>query len=118
MAVISWTKVAGDDRNFRVIKWSGLNANDVGQGYNIAEYPDATIQVEGDTLTSGITIEGSIDPSDSASYRTLSDPQGNALDTITTAKIESVLEHVYWIRPTAGASVVNATIYLMIGTVR
>ena len=116
MAVVPWTKMAEDGRNWKLIQWTGLNGSDTGQPFVVVEYNDKTVQLTG-TLTTGITIEGAMDP-DSPTYHTLNDPQGNALSAITTAKIENVLEHVYALRPNCGASVSGATVYLLLASVR
>lgn len=118
MAIRDWTKVAEDGRNYKIIKWTNLGASDEGKPFNVSEYSDKTIHVEGSDLTSGITIQGSCDPDDAATYRTLNDPQGNPLSAITTAKIENVLEHVHFLKPVAGASVSGGTVYLMLASTR
>lgn len=117
MAVIAWTVESYDGRNYKIVKWTALGASDTGQPYNCSEYSDKTVQIEGSDLTSGITVQGTLDPAESA-YRTLNDPQGNALSAITTAKIENVLEHCHWIRPSCGASVSGGTMFLLLASMR
>lgn len=119
MAVVNWSKVAGDGRNYLLIKWDALGASDTGQPFVCAEYSDKSVQIEGADLTSGITIQGSLDSDPStATYRTLNDPQGNALSAITTAKIENILEHCMLIRPSCGASVSGGTVWLLMASMR
>lgn len=118
MAIRDWQKVAEDGRNYKIIKWANLGASDEGRPFNVSEYSDKTVHIEATVLTSGITIQGSIDPDNAATYRTLSDPQGNALSAITTQTIENILEHTYWLKPVAGASVSGGTVYLMLASTR
>ena len=117
MAVVRWTVVSSDGRNYKLIKWDALGASDTGQPFNVSEYSDKTVQVEGSDLTSGITIQGTLDP-DESNYRTLNDPQGTALSAITTQKIENILEHCHWLRPSCGASVSGGTVFLLLANMR
>src|SRR3990167_379054 len=83
-----------------------------------AAYPDKTVQLLG-TFGGNLLIEGSMDLDEStAVYATLADPQGNALSGISAAKIENVLEHVYLLRPSAGASVSDVDVWLLLSNVR
>ena len=129
MAVIPWTTIQTplDGRNLKLIRWVALNANDTGQPFVVGGFSDKTIQIDGATLGSGITIQGSIDPSEltspdggvvGAGWDTVNDPQGNALAGITTEKVETVLEHIYLLRPNCAAGVTSATVFLLLGSVR
>ena len=119
MAVVPWVVVSTphDGVNVKLVKWAALGASDTGQPFNVAAYSDKSIQVEGDTLTSGVTIQGSLDP-DASAYRTLNDPQGTALAAIATASIKNILEHCYLVRPSGGASVANVTVWLLLASTR
>ena len=119
MAVVPWVVVSTphDGVNVKLVKWAALGVSDTGQPFNVAAYTDKTVQVEGDDLTTGVTIQGSLDPAASA-YRTLNDPQGNALSAITAAKIENILEHPYLVRPSMGAGVSNVTVWLLLASTR
>ena len=94
--------------------WETLAANEVGDPVRCGPYNDKTVQLVG-TFGGNVLIEGSLDP-DGVVYSTLNDPQGNALSAIAAAKIESVLEHSYLIRPSAGAGVTNVTVWLLLAT--
>jgi len=120
MAVIPWTVVVTphDGGGVKLVKWEGLAANDTGRPFNVAAYPDKTVQLVG-TFGGNLLIEGSMDLDEStAVYATLADPQGNALSGISAAKIENVLEHVYLLRPSAGASVSDVDVWLLLSNVR
>jgi hypothetical protein len=104
--------------NWAVITWSGLLNSDDGAPVDMVAYADRSVQVEGTFGTGGnCRIEGSLD---GVNYRTLTDPQGNALD-FGTAKIEALTELVRFIRPriTAGDGATNLDCTLLVrGTLR
>ena len=118
MAIRAYT-VLKDNVNLKVIKWTGLLADDTGQPYEFsARYPDKSVQVFG---TFGATphcfIEGSNELVDGspANYMTLADPQGTALDVIA-AKVEQILENTNLIRPRCtGDGTMSLTVLLCIG---
>ena len=118
MAVVPYTTVLRDGGGSKVVKWEGLAANDTGQPYACVAYSDKTIQFLG-TFGGNVLIEGAMDPDKTtAVYATLNDPQGNALSGISSARIENVLEHVYYIRPSAGAGVSDVDVWMLLSTVR
>ena len=120
MAVVSWQRVVTphDGGGVKLVKWVGLTASDTGQPFNVAAYPDKTVQFLG-TFGGNVLIEGSMDTDPStAVYATLNDPQGNALSVISAAKVENVLEHVYLLRPSAGAGVSSVDVWLLLSNVR
>ena len=118
MAVIGWTTVQtpADGRGFKLVKWTPLAADDTALPFNVAEYSDKTIQIEG-TLGTGVTIEGSLDPDESA-YEALHDAQGTALSAITAAKIVGILEHCYWLRPTVASGASGVTVWLVLASTK
>ena len=120
MAVVPWEVVAKDGRGFLLVKWpvtgTSFADSDTGQPFNVSQYNDKTVQVEG-TLGTGVTIQGSLDP-DASAYETLNDPQGNALSAITNAKIENILEHCFLVRPSLGTGVSGVTVWLLLASVR
>lgn len=75
--------------------WTGLLADDDGQVVEMCTYADRTIQITGTFSTGTLLWEGSLDASN---YATLNDPQGNPL-SITSAKIETVMELTRYARP-------------------
>lgn len=86
------------------VTWSAITEADTGGAVDISQYPDRTVQVNGDFTTSGaITIEGSLNGTD---YGTLHDFTGLAL-VLTDASVKLIAENPTFIRPraTAGASV-------------
>lgn len=116
MAVIPWTVVTTpfDGAGVKLVKWVALAANDTGRPFAVAAYPDKTVQLLG-TFGGNMRIEGSMDTSEAdAVYATLNDPQGNPLSAISAAKIENVLEHVYLLRPAAGAGVSSVDVWLLL----
>ena len=120
MAVVPWTVVTPQrsEAGVKLVKWEGLAASDTGRPFNVAAYSDKTVQLLG-TFGGNLLIEGSMDPdSSTAVYATLNDPQGNALSVISAAKIENILEHVYLLRPSAGAGVTDVDVWLLLSTVR
>lgn len=120
MAVVPWTVVVTpfDGGGVKLVKWLALAANDTGKPFACAAYPDKTVQLLG-TFGGNLLIEGSMDSDPTtAVYATLNDPQGNALSAISAAKIENVLEHVYLLRPSAGAGVSSVDVWLLLSNVR
>lgn len=129
MAVKPWRRVptSVDGRGVLLVVWEDLQANDTGQPFVCAEYNDKTIQIDSSNLGSGITIQGTLDldelgsPDGSAvgaGWDTLSDPQGNPLAGITTEKLENILEHCYLVRPSCSLGVTDATVLLLLASVR
>ena len=120
MAIIPWRVLVTphDGGGVKLVVWEGLAATDTGRPFNVAAYPDKTVQLVG-TFGGNLSIEGSMNPTEAAAvYATLNDPQGNALSGISAAKIENVLEHVYLLRPSAGASVSAVDVWLLLSNVR
>ena len=120
MAVIPWehvtTPVSG--QHVRLLRWANIGATDTGAPVVVAEYSDKTVQWVS-TGGAGITIQGSLDNDPAtAAWQTLNDPQGNPLSAVTTDKIENVLEHCYQLRPSAGAGVSGATVWLLLASTR
>ena len=120
MAVVTWQSdvTPFDGGGLKLVKWLALAANDTGQPFVCAAYPDKTVQLVG-TFGGNVLIEGTMNLDlANAVYATLNDPQGNALSAISAAKIENVLEHVYAIRPSAGAGVGAVDVWLLLSNVR
>ena len=116
MAVVPWTKEVTpfDGLGLALVHWDGLAADDTGLPFVCAGYSDKTVQLVG-TFGGNLLIEGSMNLTIAdAVYATLNDPQGNALSVISAAKIENVLEHVYLIRPSAGAGVSDVDVWLLL----
>ncbi|GAH57797.1 unnamed protein product [marine sediment metagenome] len=104
-----------------LIKWEGLTkaTDDTGVPYICPHYADKSVQLIGELGVGGVcTIEGS-NMKDSSLYATLNDPQGNIL-TMSTLKIETILENIYLIRPkiTAGDALTDLDVYMLIFSAR
>jgi hypothetical protein len=101
-----------------VWRWLNINAGDVCTPVICATFPDKAVQLVG-AFGGSLTIEGSINPDPAvAVYATLNDPQGNPLSGIAAAKMETVLEHCYLIRPSAGAGVSATDVWLFLSNVK
>lgn len=129
MAVVPWRRVVTphDGMGVKLIKWENLQAGDTGQPFVVADYSDKSVQFHCQSYGSGITIQGSIDPDElgstdgssvGAGWDTLSDPQGNPLAGVTSDKLETLLEHPYLIRPSCSLGVTDATVVLLLASVR
>jgi hypothetical protein len=101
-------------------------ANQVGEpqrwrhrgGVVAGQYSDKTVQFI-NTGGSGITIQGSLDTDPATTdWETLNDPQGSALADISSDRIENILEGAYQLRPSAGAGVSGATVWLLLASTR
>ena len=82
-----------------IVTWPGMTGSDEGQPFPMSFAADVSVQMEGDFGAGNIAFEGS-NYKDSPVWRTLSDPQGNAL-SFNLSKIEQLLETVYQMRPKA-----------------
>ena len=93
-----------------VVYWPNMANGDTGQAMEMFQYADRTVQVFGTFGAAGTaTINGSLD---GTNFPTLNDPNGNAL-SLTTAKIETVLEATRYIRPVVtGDGTTSLTVYL------
>lgn len=103
----------GDDCH--VVTWTPMTnaGTDVGSPIEMPGSADRSIQVSGTFGTGGtVLIEGS---NDGTNYVTLNDPQGNAL-SVTTAKIEQLLELTRYIRPriSAGDGSTSLTVTMLL----
>ncbi len=118
MATIKPTRVSTpfEGSGCEVWKWVGIAASDTCLPVLCGLWPDKSVQLEG-TFGGNLTIEGSNDPA-GAVYSTLNDPQGNPLTTMSTARIETVLEHCYLIRPTAAVGVTATNVWLFLSNVK
>lgn len=102
-----------------VVLWENLVLLDTGQPFICPHFADKSVQVIGTFGASGnCSIEGS-NMIDSPTYAVLNDPQGNPL-TVTSAKIETLLENTYLVRPniTLGDGTTDLDIYLLVHTTR
>lgn len=97
--------------NVRLVTWTGLANGDDGAPVEWVDFADRCVQVTG-TFGSGgsVTIQGS---NDGTNWATMADPQGNAL-TVTSAKLEQVLELPRYVRPivTAGDGTTSLAVTL------
>jgi hypothetical protein len=93
-----------------IVYWPDMANGDIGQAFELFKYTDRTVQVFGTFGAGGtVAVAGSLD---GTNYATLADPNGNAL-SITTAKLETVLEATRYIRPSAsGDGTTSLTVYL------
>lgn len=93
----------------RLYQWV-LNDGDDGAPIEAVEFADRSVQVTGSFGGASVVIEGS---NDSATYGTLTDPQGNDL-LVIAAKVEMVTEVTRLIRPRVqGGTGVAVTVSLL-----
>ena len=128
MATVTPTELAvlTGHRNCRVFKWAQVNGGDDCVPVVCAGYTDKTVygwRATGSTFGGTLTIVGSPDPSKGAitdtteTFQTLSDPQGNTISK-TANFVEAVLEHAYWIKPVAGASITLTDITVVLASTK
>lgn len=105
---IAWGPMANGD--------IGVNAAGTsGTGMTMANYSDRSFQVEGTFGSSGTCVlEGT---NDGTNWRTLSDPQGNAI-SLTTAAIKQITEACIQVRPhvTNGDGTTSLTVTMFFRT--
>ena len=107
-----------DGSGVRIVRWVGLTNADTGEPVVVGAYQDKSVQFI-DMDGNGVTIQGSLDTDPATSdWETLNDPQGGALSAVVADKLENILEHVYQLRPLAGASLTSGTILLLLGSSR
>lgn len=100
-----------------LVTWASLANGDSGTPFTAPHFSDKSVQVEGTFGAGGtLLLEGS--NNGGVNYRSLNDPQGNAL-SVTAAKIEQVLENVLEYRPrvSAGDGTTALTTVLLLTTV-
>lgn len=93
--MIEYGQQTHEQRNVLRVSWNSVPQNEVGQQLPLAQYSDRSVQVSGTFGGATVTIEGS---NDGTNWFTLADPQGNNLSFVT-ARLEAILELVFWIRP-------------------
>ena len=103
MATIQPTMTVIPGGKARLYTWA-LGAGDDGAPVEAVEFADRSVQVSGTFGGASVVIEGS---NDSASYGTLTDPQGNDL-AIVGAKVEMITEVTRLIRPRVVAGAATA----------
>lgn len=109
MATKNYTQTVIPGGKGRLYSWT-LNDGDDGQPVEAVDFADRSVQVSGTFGGASVIIEGS---NDSATYGTLTDPQGNDLGIIA-AKIEMVTEVTRLIRPRVqGGTGVAVTVSLL-----
>jgi hypothetical protein len=121
MPDIAWkkAKTPHDASGIWVISWGPLKNGEQGAVFTCPHFADKSIQVIGTFGDAGaVVIEGSNDP-DLSEFVTLNDAQGNPL-SVTLAKLETILENVYAIRPrvSAGDGTTSLTVFLVAHTSR
>lgn len=119
MAVIQPSRVLAEKQSSVSIlyTWPALQNGDEGEPVPYEFCSDRTVQSFGTFDTGSVTLMGSMDK---VNWSALSDPQGNVL-TLSTAKIETVLEVVKWVKPVVGSGAGTTEIschLLMVGSVQ
>jgi hypothetical protein len=97
-----------------LVSWTLANG-ETGDAVALGNFRDRSVQVGGTFGVGGnCVIEGS---NDGTNYVTLTDPQGNALNTITAARLEQITETTRFIRAriSAGDGTTAITIHLFCG---
>lgn len=92
-----------------VVSWSSMANGDDGEPLQNPGSSDRSVQVTGTFGAGGtVVIEGS---NDGTTYKTLTDPQGNAL-SFTAASLEAIQEVTRYVRPrvTAGDGTTSLTV--------
>lgn len=114
MATVTPTKShPNENTDLILLTWEGFATNgDVGSPFGAPAYSDKTVHVKGNFGTGGtIVVEGS---NDGVTYKTLTDPQGNAL-SFTAEGIELISESPLYIRPrlSAGTSTIDIDVFIV-----
>lgn len=118
MATVSYTLVPSTTLSLTMVKWLALTTTNAdGAAIGLQDYQDRTVQVTGTLGTGGhLLIQGSNDGG--ATWNTLTDPLGNALDftsALTGDKgMKQITELPALIRPfvSAGDGTTSLNVYL------
>lgn len=86
-----------NERNCHVISWSLTQTSPVGVSIQMGGSSDRSVQIAGTADSSTTVLQGS---NDGTNWKTLTDPQGNAISTATSL-IEQVMELTRYIRPSS-----------------
>lgn len=116
MANVAPTKTpltAFNERNCHVIVWTPLTAaNNVGDAIEMGGSSDRSVQIEGTPNGATVILQGS---NDGTNWKTLTDPQGNAISTATSL-IEQIMELTRYVRPSSsgggGSQSMTVTLFL------
>jgi hypothetical protein len=107
------------NKGLHIMTWSGITTTGPASALDASHLPDKTVVLSG-TIGSGTTvvIEGSNTASGplatgASRYYTLNDPQGNAL-SLSTGKVEAILENPKFIRPKTTAKNANTNVTVTI----
>lgn len=96
--------------SFVLYIWANMTTNDVGAPVELPTFADRTAQMEGTFNGATVDLKGSLD---GTNYRSLTDPQGNAISK-TAAALEAVTEIVRYIRPeVSGGTTPSVTVTVL-----
>jgi len=98
-----------DHQGVTIHQWACALAADDYTAVDLPGKADRTVQASGTWGGGTIVIEGSID---GTTYKTLTDPQGNAL-SFTADAIEAISENVRYIRPNPSSNVTSVTVSIL-----
>lgn len=111
MAVVAFTFLTtpADSSKLKMGYWGPLNSGDTGAPVNVAQWADKSLDFDTQgtgSFGTGVTIEATGNPSDitnlSQRFKTVNNPAGTALSGVAAEKLETVLQHVYYLRPNCG----------------
>lgn len=99
------TYAPGGQRQLVAVSWA-MGIADTGLPAELPAWADRSVQIEGTMGGATIVFEGS---NDGTNYRTLTDPQGNAISK-TAAAIEQVTELSRYVRPVTSGGTGSAIV--------
>ena len=117
MAVITPTKLpVNDTGKVEVWKWAAVANGDTCAKVYCGSRTDKTVSHHGTDDGGTLAFQGSLDPSDTETYVTLTDVAKTALTGLATPEVMyEILQNCYWLKPvlTGGGAGTNLDIYLM-----
>jgi len=119
MAIISPIESRPQNGGYIVFTWT-LTENDEAVPVELGQFPDRSVQVGGDFGSGGqVVIEGSNNIA-GLGYAPFTDPQGNALSGVASARFEQLSEIAAFFRPRVaagtGVTVIVSLLVRMKGT--
>jgi len=115
MAVVNYS-IENPEKGKLVVTWANLANGDSGSPFVMpSSLNDVSAQIFGTFGVGGTVLMEGTNESSPANWATLNDPQGNPL-SVTSAKIEELLELVNYIRPrvSAGDGTTSITIKMLL----
>ena len=118
MAEIAYNFTRTRDPESYIVSWTGVTESDTFKAFDATEEPaaagaaDRSVHITGTLGGATVSLQGS---NDGTNFVNLTDPQGNALTSLSDGTLEAITEMVRAIKPLAsGGSSQSLNVYLYV----